>query len=171
MPADFSTHARTLVHQYGLDEPGALLTRTHGAAEVLIPPRSGLVGQTAYPGMITESGDLVVLAVQRTGEELAGETTLEVGDTLLLRGTWGALDEHLDDPDVLVVDQPDLVRRQAVPLGPGAKRALAVLVAMVILLASGAVPPAVAGLLAAARSSSRACSRSSAPTAGSPGRR
>jgi di/tricarboxylate transporter len=149
MPADFSTHARTLVHQYGLDEPGALLTRTHGAAEVLIPPRSGLVGQTAYPGMITESGDLVVLAVQRTGEELAGETPLEVGDTLLLRGTWGALDEHLDDPDVLVVDQPDLVRRQAVPLGPGAKRALAVLVGMVILLASGAVPPAVAGLLAA----------------------
>ena len=41
------------------------------------------------------------------------------------------------------------MRRQAVPLGPGAKRALAVLGGMVILLATGAVPPAVAGLLAA----------------------
>ena len=44
---------------------------------------------------------------------------------------------------------PTLVRRQAVPLGPGAKRALVVLAAMVVLLATGAVPPAVAGLLAA----------------------
>ena len=73
--------------------------------------------------MVTESGDLVVLAVQRKGEELRpSETVLAVGDTLLLQGTWGALDEHLDDPDVLVVDAPELVRRQAVPLGPGAKQ-------------------------------------------------
>jgi di/tricarboxylate transporter len=36
-----------------------------------------------------------------------------------------------------------------VPLGLGAKRALFVLAAMVVLLATGAVPPAVAGLLAA----------------------
>jgi di/tricarboxylate transporter len=149
MPVDFSAHARTLVHQYGLDEPDALLTRAQGAAEVVIPPRSGLVGETAFPGMVTESGDLVVLAVQRQGEELAGETRLAVGDTLLLRGTWGALDEHLDDPDVLVVHRPELVRRQAVPLGPGAARAIVVLAGMVILLATGAVPPAVAGLLAA----------------------
>jgi len=149
MPIDFSAHARTLVQQYGLDEGGALLTRTRGAAEVLIPPRSGLIGQPAYPGMVTESGDLVVLAVQRRGEELPGETSLEAGDTLLLQGTWGALDEHLGDPDVLVVHEPDLVRRQAVPLGYGATRALVVLAAMVVLLATGAVPPAVAGLLAA----------------------
>jgi di/tricarboxylate transporter len=149
MPVDFSNHARTLVHQYGLDADEALLTRTRGAAEVVIPPRSGLVGQTAYAGMVTESGDLVVLAVQRKGEELAGETTLGVGDTLLLEGSWSALDRHLDDPDVLVVDRPALVRRQAVPLGAGAKRALAALAAMVILLSTGAVPPAVAGLLAA----------------------
>jgi di/tricarboxylate transporter len=149
MPVDFSDHARTLVHQYGLDEDDTLLTRAQGAAEVVIPPRSDLVGETAYPGMVTESGDLVVLAVQRKGEHLAGETRLAVGDTLLLRGTWGALDEHLHDPDVVVVDRPELVRRQAVPLGPGARRALVVLAAMVVLLATGAVPAAAAGLLAA----------------------
>ncbi len=72
-----------------------------------------------------------------------------MGDTLLLQGTWGALEDHLDDPDVLVVDPPALVRRQAVPLGPGAKQALVVLAGMVILLVTGLVPPAVAGLLAA----------------------
>src|SRR5262249_60718815 len=112
------------------------------------PPRSQIVGDTAFPGMLTESGDLVVLAVQRRGEDLAGETVLAVGDTLLLQGTWGALEERLDDPDVLVVDEPQLIRRQ-VPLGPGAKRALVVLAAVVVLVATGALPPAVAGLLAA----------------------
>ena len=50
---------------------------------------------------------------------------------------------------MLVVDQPELVRRQAVPLGPGATEAIAILAGMVVLLATGAVPPAVAGLLAA----------------------
>jgi di/tricarboxylate transporter len=149
MPVDFSAHARTLVHQYGLDDPDDLLTRSSGVAEVVIPPRSELVGQVVFPGMVTESGDLVVLAVQRKEEDLPGETELAVGDTLLLQGTWGALGYHLDDPDVLVVDAPERVRRQAVPLGPGATRALVVLGGMVVLLATGAVPPAIAGLLAA----------------------
>ena len=150
MKRDFSAHARTLVEHYGLDQaPDALLSRRVGVAEVVIPPRSELVGETVFPGMVTESGDLVVLAVQRREVDLAGETELEVGDTLLLQGTWGALDTHLDDPDVLVVDRPDEVRRQAVPLGAGAKRSLVVLAGMVILLATGLTPPAVAGLLAA----------------------
>ena len=60
-----------------------------------------------------------------------------------------ALDEHLDDPDVLVVNSPEVVRRQAVPLGAGAKDAIVVLLAMIILLATGVVPAVIAGLLAA----------------------
>jgi di/tricarboxylate transporter len=100
--------------------------------------------------MVTDSGDLVVLAVQRAGTVLGPrEADLAEGDVLLLRGTWGALDEQLEDPAVLVVDPPALVRRQAVPLGQGAKRAITVLAAMVVLLATGAVPSVVAGLLAA----------------------
>lgn len=149
MPTDFGAHARTLVRQYGLDGAEDLLTRTAGVAEVVIPPRSALVGQLAYPGMVTDSGDLVVLAVQRKEQDLPGKTELAVGDTLLLQGPWAALDYHLDDPDVLVVDSPERVRRQTVPLGLGAKRTLVVLGAMVVLLATGAVPPAVAGLVAA----------------------
>ena len=147
---DFGTLARTLVEQYDLDhEPEALFSRTSGVAEVVVPPRSALIGETVFPGMVTDSGDLVVLAVQRKGEDLSGETELAVGDTLLLRGAWGDLEYHLDDPELLVVDQPALVRRQAVPLGPGAKRTLVVLAGMVILLVAGLVPPAVAGLFAA----------------------
>jgi len=68
---------------------------------------------------------------------------------LLVQGTWEALDRQLADPDVLVVDEPDAVRRQAAPLGWRAWTALGILGAMVVLLATGLLPPAVTGLLAA----------------------
>jgi di/tricarboxylate transporter len=138
MTRDFSDLAHTLVDQYSLaDDPDALVSRSSGLAEVVVPPRSALVGETVFPGLVTESGDL------------SGETELAVGDTMLMQGEWGALEYHLDDPELLVVDQPSLVRRQAVPLGPGAKRALVILAAMVVVLATGALPAAVAGLAAA----------------------
>jgi len=127
-----------------------LFNRSSGLAEVVIPPRSGLAGTTAFPGMTTESGDLIILAISRAGVTLeAAETVLQVGDTLLLQGTWRALDERLADPDVLVVNSPDLVRRQAVPMGQGATLAVVILLAMVAMLATGIVPTAVAGMLAA----------------------
>jgi di/tricarboxylate transporter len=148
---DFSAHARTLVDQYRLaDETGPLFDRRSGVTEVVIPPRSTAIGDVAYPGMVTESGDLVVVAIQRTGEDLGpGEVILAAGDTLLLRGGWAALDVTTTDPDVLVVDTPEAVRRQTVPLGSGSLRAAVILGVMVVLLATGAVPAAVAGLLAA----------------------
>ena len=102
--------------------------------------------------MVTESGDLVVLAVQRKGEDLGShEVEIAVGDTLLVQGAWEALDREIEiDRDVLAVDEPTLVRSQAVPLGPtldrGARSSPA---AMVVLLATGLVPAAIAGLLAA----------------------
>jgi di/tricarboxylate transporter len=151
--ADFSEHARTLAAQYALDEDVArtLYTSESGVAEVVVPPRSELIGESVFPGMVTSSGDLLILAVQRKGEDVGpGETTVAAGDTLLLQGAWRALGRGLEeDPDVLVVDRPHLVRRQAAPLGLRAKVALLVLGAMVVLLATGAVPAAVAGLLAA----------------------
>lgn len=152
MPKDFGDHCRVLLRQYLLDEDasGPLYDRRSGVAEVVIPPRSGMVGEPAFPGMVTESGDLVVLAVQRQGEDLGPKTSiLAAGDTLLLQGRWDALATNLQDPDVLVVDAPDLVRRQAMPYGPGARRATVVVVVMVALLATGIVPPAAAALLAA----------------------
>ena len=127
-----------------------LFNRNSGLAEVMIPPRSGLIGEAVFPGMVTESGNLLVIAIQRNGTELGGgRTLLRAGDTLLLQGTWKALDTQLDDPDVLIVDSPELVRRQAVPLGVGAMEAIAALLGMVVLLALGLIPPAAAALLAA----------------------
>ena len=75
---------------------------------------------------------------------------LATGDTLLVQGTWAALEQKSDDcRRCWWSTTPTMVRRQAVPLGQGAKRALVVVAAMVVLLATGVVPPVVAGLLAA----------------------
>lgn len=131
-----------------VSDDSPLLSRTSGVAEVVVRPRSSLVGGSVFPGMVR--GDLVVLAVRRLGvDQGPAPSELTEGDTLLVRGPWQAVDALVEDRDVLVVDRPDLVRRQAVPLGPRAKRALAVLGAMVVALSTGVVPPAVAGLLAA----------------------
>jgi di/tricarboxylate transporter len=131
--------------------PGTGLVSSHyGVAEVIVTPRSPYIGERVFPGMVTDSGQLVVLAVQRHGEELApGETLLRAGDAMLLHGRWAALDEHTRDPNVMLVDSPDAIRRQTVSLGPRAMPALAVLAAMIVLMTTGVVPAAMAGLLAA----------------------
>jgi di/tricarboxylate transporter len=157
LSADLSDHARTLMSQYAISNevlarhevPEQLFSRNTGVAEVVIPPRSPLIGQSCFPGMVTDSGDLVVLAVHREGAEMEpGEVQLAKGDTLLLEGSWEALDTHLDE-EVLVVDPPDAIRRQVVALGVGARRVIVIVAALIIVLATGLAPPAVAGALAA----------------------
>jgi di/tricarboxylate transporter len=126
-----------------------ILSRDSGAAEVIIPPRSGFVGREAFPSQVLE-GALIVLAIMRDGQDVgAGPVSLRPGDTVLVEGTWAALDAAAQNHDVLVVDSPELVRRQTVPLGRGSMPAISILVAMVVLLATGAVAPVVATLLAA----------------------
>jgi di/tricarboxylate transporter len=127
----------------------SLFGREAGVAEVMIPPRSPLIGERFFPGMVTESGDLIVLSVQRGGETLDQAVVLQAGDTVLLQGTWEALDARIAAPEVLVVNSPDVVRRQAAPMGTPAKLMVGVMAVMVVLLATGLVPAAVAGLLAA----------------------
>ena len=136
-----------------------LFSKHAGLAEVVVKPRSKLVGLPMSPGSLTGSGQLVVVAIQRNGEDVgranmnddAGSVgaTLQAGDHLLLQGTWQALNRLASDPDILLVDSPDAVRRQAVPLGSGSRTMLAILAAMVLVLATGVLPAAVGVLIAA----------------------
>lgn len=137
------------------DEAGpvadVLLGRESGLAEVVIPQRSKMIGQTVFPGMATDDGSLMVLAVHRGSDELRdAPVALRAGDHLLLQGTWKALDSYLSDPKVMVVDSPEVVRKQAVPLGKGAPSAIAILFLLVILLAFDIVPPPIAAVICAA---------------------
>jgi len=145
-------HLNSLSAKSDGERTWSLLDADYGVAEIIIPPRSPAVGDRVFAGMITESGDLIVLSVQRGGEIITDRPNvrLEAGDVLLVQGRWEALDTNLADPAVMVVDAPDQIRRQAAPLGRRAWTALVILIGMVIALATGVVPPAVAGLVAAA---------------------
>jgi di/tricarboxylate transporter len=146
----FAERNRLRIHAISGEEAAAkLINRMAGVAEAVIPQRSALIGMTVYPGMVTSTGDLVVLAVQRRGEDLVGEVTLEAGDHVLVQGTWAALQQHEERRGVLIVDRPDTVRRQLVPLGDGAHAVLGIVAAMVVAIASGLVAPSIAAVLAA----------------------
>jgi di/tricarboxylate transporter len=137
----------------------ALFNRDVGLAEVIVPQRSPLIGRTVAPGMTTPSGDIVLIAVQRAGEDLFGEAhgevsatssvTLRAGDHVLVQGSWSALDRGVASAAVLAVDSPDAVRRQAVPLSRGAGVMMAIVAAMVVVLATGLLPASLGVLLAA----------------------
>jgi di/tricarboxylate transporter len=136
------------------DKPGpvadVLLNRASGLAEVIIPLRSKMIGQSVFPGMTTEDGDLMVLAIQRGAADMRDEpVTLRAGDHLLLHGTWKALDQYLADPKMLVVDSPEVIQKQAVALGPGAHSAIAILLLLVVLLSFNLVPAPIATVLCA----------------------
>ena len=152
MPADLTQLEATLRRQYRIDGEFAdgLYGRRYGVTELVIPPRSRLIGERFERGMVTESGELTVVAALRNEVPLGDSGEFQAGDALLVRGTWKALSKHVAaDPQVLSVDEPDMVRRQVVPLGLGAKEAIVVLFGMVALLATNAVPPVVASMLAA----------------------
>jgi di/tricarboxylate transporter len=128
----------------------SLLSRTSGLAEVVIPPRSKLIGQSMFPGMTTEQGDLMILAIQRAGIDMSQEpVALRAGDHLLLQGTWKGLDQYLSDPQVLVIDSPEVLQKQAVALGQGARAALAILLLLVVLLSFDIAPAPIAAVICA----------------------
>jgi di/tricarboxylate transporter len=149
LPADIAALTLALRAEYVVPDEQELIGTVKGVTEVVIPPRSELIGTHLFAGQATPSGDLVVLGVNRGGEPVDGPSAvLAAGDSVLVRGTWAHLEQHTSGPDVLVVNDPVSLRK-SVPLGPGAKRAIVILVAMVLLLVTNAVPPVMAGLLAA----------------------
>lgn len=149
IPSDLASHANVLATQYRVSEDLEFFSRDGGLVEVVLPPRSQFIGEHMFPGMSTAEGDLVVVAAQRGSRPLEGPTAvLRAGDSLLLSGSWENLEHHIStNAGILPVTEPKALRR-AVPLGVGAKRALWIVAAMVVLLALGVVPPAIAGLLA-----------------------
>lgn len=155
---DPHVHAAQLRESYAVSlDTGVLFSARDGVAEVLVAPRSSLIGTTAAAGMTTSDDEVVIVAVRRGGDDpeaggpargVTGALTLRAGDALLVRGPWRALGRYAASSEVIAVNEPRALQR-SVPLGRGARRALVILAAMVLLLATGLVPPAVAGLVAA----------------------
>lgn len=134
------------------DEAGELADGTVGMAEVLLTPRSRLLGKTLTDIGFRERYRVTALAVRRMGAPLPDdprEVPFRFGDTLLVKGPWSALRLLADETrDFVVVAEPREMRDALRPLSR-APVALAVMLGMMLLLTTGLVAPVLAVLLAA----------------------
>ena len=128
-----------------------LISQEAGVAEVLLPPRSSLLGKTIVEARFGTLYTLTVLGVRRPGVNKPinlKETRLRFGDSLLVQGSW----EHIlalrqRRRDFVVMGEPESMlgaqTRAKAPL------ALLILMGMLALLITNTLPVAAASMLAA----------------------
>lgn len=146
---DLSGHVETLVEHYDIDADDLTLDTVQGVSEMIITPRSPMVGRRAFPGLRVAGDTLIIVAIQRAGQDVT-DVTLAGGDIILLRGPWESLRFQAENVDgAVVVDHPEAVRMQAGALGVKALKAVVVVALMVFGLALGVAPPAFVALSAA----------------------
>jgi len=121
-----------------------------GAAEVILPAESALIGQSVREARIRSEYDLTVIGL-RHGSNVAVDDLLnerlKLGDTLLLIGFWSDIrDLQFDTEDVVVLNMPAELE-EVLPAAQRAPHALAVLALVVALMISGLVPNVQAALI------------------------
>jgi len=128
-----------------------LFTQEVGLAEVLITPRSDYVGLTVKEGQFGQKYGVQVLSVARQDTPVDQKTSrLRFGDSLLVRGAWGAIRLLKDESrNFVVVGSPEAMAREVVGLGPQTIVAVLALLGMVVLMLTGMVPVVIAALVAA----------------------
>ncbi|NLE76021.1 MAG: SLC13 family permease [Chloroflexi bacterium] len=131
---------------------GAIIPQEVGMAEVLLTPRSRLVGRTLLETRFRDVYQMTVLAIMRMGKPLAGDpaaSPLRFGDTLLVQGTWERIRVLQDErQDFVVVGLPREVAAEEAS-GRRAPLAMAVMLGMLALMITETLAPAIAVLVAA----------------------
>ncbi len=133
------------------DDQQTLISEEVGVAEVLLPPRSSLLGKTIVEARFGTLHHLTVLGIHRSGEETPldfKETRLRFGDTLLVQGPW----KHIRTlrkrrRDFVVMGEPAAMfgasNRKQAPI------ALAIVLGMLALLITNTLSVTSASMLAA----------------------
>ena len=128
-----------------------IAARELGVAEVLLTPRSELIGHTLQEARFRERHGLSVLSILRKGQPLQGDflsTRLEFGDSLLIGGGWRQIDLlQADQSDFSVLTLPREMDEVA-PYRERAPWALTIVGVMLLLMTFSIVPTVTAVLLA-----------------------
>lgn len=132
-------------------DDSSLISSEVGIAEVLLPPRSSLLGKSLVEVQFGTLYHLTVLGINRPGVEesldLKG-TDLRFGDTLLVQGPWkNILDLREKRRDFVVMGQPEQVL--GAPARAKASLAMLVLIGMLLVMITNLMPLATASMLAA----------------------
>jgi di/tricarboxylate transporter len=132
-------------------DDASLISSEVGIAEILLPPRSSLVGKSLVDVQFGTVYRLTVLGIHRPGSEESldlKETELRFGDTLLVQGPWkNILDLRDKRRDFVVMGQPEQVL--SAPARAKAPLAMLVLIGMLVVMITDLMPLATASMLAA----------------------
>ena len=132
-------------------DDASLISSEVGIAEILLPPRSSLVGKSLVDVQFGTVYRLTVLGIHRPGSEESldlKETELRFGDTLLVQGPWkNILDLRDKRRDFVVMGQPEQVL--LAPARAKAPLAMLVLIGMLVVMITDLMPLATASMLAA----------------------
>ena len=129
----------------------ALVNDEVGVAEVLLPPRSLMIGKTLVSSRFGSLYRLTVLGINRPGMKSSlslKETKLQFGDTLFVQGAWRDIRALANQRrDFVVVGQPETMKGTP----PRSKMIISgfILAAMLIALIAGWLPLATTALIAA----------------------
>lgn len=128
-----------------------IITDEIGIAEVLLPPRSSLVGKTIVAAQFGTLYKLTVLGIQRPGSKDIldlKETVLHFGDILLIQGPWHNILFLRDRRrDFIVMGEPE--QMTTAPTRSKAPIALLILVGMLVFMVTNLISVTAASLLAA----------------------
>ena len=123
-----------------------------GIAEVVLTPRSRLIGRNLKELRFRDRYQLSVVGLKRLGRLLEGdirEVPFRFGDTLLVKGPWEKIRLLQNEPrDFVVPLAPREMTRALLPLGR-APLAVGIMVGMMLLMTFSIVPAVTAVLLAA----------------------
>ncbi|MDR7481651.1 MAG: SLC13 family permease [Armatimonadota bacterium] len=129
-----------------VDRSEPLETEAIGLVEVVLAPRSELAGKTLRDLEFRQRYGLNVVAIWREGRPYRtglGEQALRYGDALLVQGPRDRLRALRADPSFVVLEEPEAPRTARVGVAAGA------VLVLIVLASTGAVPVALAALLAA----------------------
>lgn len=140
----------------GFQEPAdsdqdLLLSDEVGIAEIILRPRSNLIGKTLVQARFSSHYGLIVLGIQRPGQAGALDpkaTTLRFGDVMLVQGEWKQIAAMKKERrDFIVVGEPETM--VMAPHTEKAPIALVILLVMLFLMISNVIPVAAASMIAA----------------------
>jgi di/tricarboxylate transporter len=139
------------VRAVNTEEDEGLVTKEIGIAEVLLPPRSDMVGKTIVELRFGSRYRLNVLGLSRPGADTPAEiktVKLAFGDILLVQGPWeNILALRKYRKDFVVLGQPEA--SMGAPRSKKAGLALGIMLLMLGLMITNLVSVAAASLLAA----------------------
>ena len=129
----------------------SLVNNEVGVAEILLPPRSQMIGKTLIDVRFGSQYQLTVLGINRPAIDQPlslKETKLQFGDTLFVQGPWKNIHAlTYQRKDFVVIGQPETLKGTP----PRSKMILAglILAGMMVLLITKLLPLATTALLAA----------------------